>query len=253
MLTLDSFQHDAALALNDPTRQSPQNIAGRTIEGSSRRFNIYRNNRAGSLLESLQGTYPVLHKLLGDDFFRTAARQYIDESPPSGPVLSEYGERFGDFIQRLPGVSKYPYLNDVAKLEWQRLQSYHAADDAVLFPAVLQTIEPSTLLASRFTPHSAAHLIESRWAIGSLWSSTQEPDGSQVNLSQAENVLITRPQFDLQLQLVSSDGAMFMRQLCNGVTIEQAATHCLSVNANFDTGTHLQGLMGMGAFSQIIH
>lgn len=253
MSTLDKFQAATSLALNDPTQQSPESVLGREADGTSRRFNIYRNNRAGSLIDALSSTYPVLYRLLGDEFFRAAARQFIDITPPKSPVLSEYGYGFGAFVQRLPGTSNFPYLADVAELEWHRLQSYHAANDLVLAPDALQSIEPTNLVGCWLKRHSATALVESQWPVGSIWANSQGGDAGQVNISQAEAVLITRPRLEVQLQLLSSDGALFLQHLLEGSTIAEAATHCLTQNRDFDTGTHLQGLIGMGAFSKIFH
>lgn len=251
MSRLGKFQTDTSLALNDPAVRCPSTVAQRDSEGTSRRFNIYRNNRAGSLIDALQGTYPVLYRLLGDAFFRAAARQFIDDTPPKNPVLSEYGQGFGEFVQSLPGTSEFAYLADVAKLEWQRLQSYHAANDPILVLGALQLIEPTSLVSHQLKPHSAMAIIESNWAIGRVWANSQQSESQPFNLSDAETVLITRPHLDVQLQLLDADGALFLQHLCTGNTIEAAATLCLAKNPSFDTGVHLQGLISMGAFSHI--
>lgn len=253
MSMLDNFQLETGLALNDPEQQSPTTLVDRADDGSSRRFNIYRNNRAGSLTTALQESYPVLCRLVGNEFFRAAARQFIDEHPPTGPVLSEYGNGFGRFIQQLPGTANYPYLGDVAELEWQRLQSYHAANDVLLTFDDLQGLQPAQLLSSRLTPHSAVALIQSDWAIGSLWANSQTDTETSLNLSQTESVLISRPQWHIQLLLLSAEGAMFMQLLTSSLAIEEAATQCLSKYPEFDTGSHLQGLVKAGAFSNLIH
>lgn len=253
MSRLDKFQKDASLALNDPALQSPNTVVGRDEKGTSRRFNIYRNNRAGSLIDALQGTYPVLYRLLGEEFFRAAARQFIDKTPPNNPVLSEYGKGFGDFVQALPGTSEFPYLADIAILEWQRLQSYHAINDPVLTLNGLQSIEPAKLIAYKLEPHAAMALIESNWAIGSVWASSHTGEKAHFNLTQGERVLITRPVLDVQVQLLDADGALFLQHLCQSITIEEAATGCLASNPAFDTGIHLQGLITMGAFSTIFN
>lgn len=251
MSRLDKFQKDTSLALNDPAQQSPSDVAGRDANGSSRRFDIYRNNRAGSLIDALRGTYPVLYQLLGDAFFRAAARQFIDETPPISPVLSEYGEGFGEFVRGLPGTSGFPYLADVATLEWQRLQAYHAADDPVLTLDALQSLEPANLVKYKLGQHGAMAIVASNWAVGSVWSNSHTGGSAQINLAQAERVLITRPGLDVQLQLLDPDGALFLKHLCQGATIEDAATRCLAGDPEFDTGMHLQGLIAMGAFSAI--
>ena len=55
--------------------------------------------------------------MVGDDFFAGMARPFIAGSPPAGPVLSEYGTGFADFVARWPAAVGLPYLADVARLE----------------------------------------------------------------------------------------------------------------------------------------
>jgi hypothetical protein len=251
MSTLADFQSEASLALNNAGLMSPQAVSEQDVDGSSRRFNIYRNNRAGSLIEALQSTYPVLHKLLGDTFFRAAARQFIDKSPPTSPILNEYGEAFGQFVQKLPGTADYPYLEDVATLEWRRLRAYHALDQRVLTMDCLRSKSTPLLIASKLHRHSATWLVNSNWPVGSLWDSISTESKARVKLTQNESVLITRPELDVQMQLLDTGSALFLEHLQSGTTIAEAASEMLLWDADFNTGTHLQALISMGAFSAI--
>lgn len=251
MPTLADFQSEASLALNNAGLISPQAISEQDVDGWSRRFNIYRNNRAGSLIEALQSTYPVLHKLLGDTFFRAAARQFIDTSPPTSPVLSEYGGTFGRFVQQLPGAADYPYLQDVATLEWRRLRAYHAFDQRVLTMDCLRSKSTPVLVASKLYMHSAGWLVHSTWPVGSLWDSISTDSDARIEMGQNESILITRPDLDVQMQILDAGSALFLRHLLSGASIAEAASEMLVQDADFNTGTHLQALIGMGAFSAI--
>jgi len=248
--TLSEFQAFTARALKDPTLQSPASVTQREGNGKSRRFNIYRNNRATSLIDALKSSYPVLHKLTGDAFFSAAARQYIDYTPPQHPVLHEYGEQFGQYIQALPGAASVPYLEDMGNLEWARLQAYHAADEEPLSIESLQSHATESLLDLRLKHHVTACLVESRWAVGSIWSATTlGTDDHTFDASRPEAVLVTRPSLQVNLQLLDADGVSLFKHLDGACTLAEAAALCLEQNPQFDTGTHLRGLTGMGAFS----
>ncbi len=253
MSTLAEFQGSTCRALNDPALPSPGNIAEREPQGDSRRFAIYRNNRANSLIDALQSTFPVLFQLTGEAFFHAAARQFIDASPPRSPVLTEYGEQFGTFMQDLPGATAFPYLADMGQLEWSRMRAYHASDEPLLRVESLQEYSSEALLNKRIKLHDAATLVQSSWAIGSLWHTIANPDAPEFELSQMQSVLVSRIDFNVQMQLLTFDGTQFLQQLMQGFTIAEAATHCLSISSDFDTGTHLQGLISSGAFTKITH
>lgn len=63
----------------------------------STRFGVYRNNVFASLTAVLRSRYPVIERLVGEEFFKAAAGLFIAAHPPSTPVLIEYGERFPPF------------------------------------------------------------------------------------------------------------------------------------------------------------
>src|ERR1700754_393921 len=71
----------------------------------SQRLQIYRNNCLISLTNALKASYPVLHRLVGDGFFRTAAGAFIKTCPPREPRLSAYGAGFADFLEQYPPAS----------------------------------------------------------------------------------------------------------------------------------------------------
>jgi len=106
----------------------------RTWNGSDpgRRFAVYRNNVIVGLVDALADTYPVVQAMVGDDFFRAMAREFVRSQPPTSPVLAGYGAGFAAFIEGFAPAAGLPCLADLARLEWLRVEVYHAADVAPL-------------------------------------------------------------------------------------------------------------------------
>ena len=94
------------------------------------RFAIHRNTVFVGLIETLRSTFPVIGRLVGEDFFRAAARAFAADHPPKSPVLAEYGEGFAGFLEEFEPARELPYLADVARLEWLRNLAFHAPDRA---------------------------------------------------------------------------------------------------------------------------
>jgi hypothetical protein len=97
---------------------------------AGRRFNVYRNNVAASLTDALATGFPVIAKLLGEEFFRAMAGVFLRAHPPGDPRLQLWGGKFPGFLARFEPVAHLPYLPDMARLELGLRQSYHAADAA---------------------------------------------------------------------------------------------------------------------------
>jgi len=166
--SLAELQADFAAALADPTLPAPA--------GSGRRFDAHRNNRAVSLIEALEASFPVVRRLVGNDFFRAAAKAYIRRHPPRTPVLLLYGETFGAFLEGFEPARGVAYLGDVARLEWARLNAFHAADAEPLSLARLAEVPQERLADLRFTLHPSLQLLASRWPVASLWAVTGGSD-----------------------------------------------------------------------------
>src|SRR5262249_60555936 len=58
------------------------------------RLEVHRQHVQASLGAALAATFPTVEALVGSDFFRRMARDFVRHHPPSQPVLAEYGEDF---------------------------------------------------------------------------------------------------------------------------------------------------------------
>ena len=223
-----------------------------------RRFDIYRNNRVVSLIDALRSTYPAVHKLVGDEFFKASARAFIDAKPPVQPVMAEYGKEFGSFISSMPNTDKLPFLRDMAELEWWWLQAFHSGNAPVLQSSILAEIPPESIMDVQLQCHPSLHCVKSEWPIGSIWmactreSSVDDRTGQDVDMQMGEAVIITRPEIDVQVNKVAGVGVEFLKLIQTGESLGAAAEHMLEQNSGFNAGEHLTGLIELGAFTRII-
>src|SRR5439155_26661008 len=82
------------------------------------RLRIHRNHAFATLGAVLEGTFPVVCRLVDKRFFAYAAHEYLREHPPHSRCLVEYGAGFPDFLAGFEPCKKLPYLADVARFEW---------------------------------------------------------------------------------------------------------------------------------------
>ena len=123
-----TLQRDFAHALLDPQHAVPGGLVGPDGHASTRRFGVYRNNVAASLIAALQDAYPVVTALVGEAFFRAMALEHARRHPPRTPAMFEYGADFPGFLDTFPPVASLPWLADVARLERAWVEAYHAAE-----------------------------------------------------------------------------------------------------------------------------
>ncbi|MGH7739126.1 MAG: HvfC/BufC family peptide modification chaperone [bacterium] len=113
---------------------------------------IYRRNLVFGMLEVLKDTYSFTRELLGENNFNFLGREYIYTHPSENTDLTLYGGGFGGFLAGRPEIAAWPYLADVARLEWARDRAFYAPPEAAPAPnAVSVRLKTSvTLIASPF-------------------------------------------------------------------------------------------------------
>ncbi|WP_340115917.1 DNA-binding domain-containing protein [Pelagibius sp. 7325] len=252
MPQLADLQADFAAALADPSLPAPAGLKRQTVLAQSRRFDVYRNNRMVSLIEAMEAAFPVVQRLVGNDFFKAVAKSYIRRFPPRTPVLLLYGESFGDFLEDFEPAAGVPYLGDVARLEWVRLAAYHAADAEPLSIARVAELPQELLPELRFALHPSLHLLNSRWPAASLWAVTSGADPSRaVDMKAGEAVAVLRPMLSVEVRVLLPDGYAFLFALAAGNSLSVAAERALTIDDQFDLARHLQGLFALGAVAAI--
>ena len=102
-------------ALLDPEREPPAIVSGPNGKAAGKRYNVYRNNITVSLINALAAAFPAAQRITGVDFFRAMARFHVRATPPTSPLLFEYGHDFPDFIERYEYAQPMPWLADVAR------------------------------------------------------------------------------------------------------------------------------------------
>lgn len=205
------------------------------------RLAVYRNNVVVSLRDALRASFPATERLMGERFFAAAAVAFARETKPASPVLAGYGAGFADFLAGLPGLADYPFVPEVAAIEFARLTAYHAAEGPVLGAAALAAVPAEGLAGLTFVPHPAAAVLSlAHGGFGAYCANAGEDAGGD---AAAAGVLVSRPHATVHLAPLSAAERDLAAALLGGVALGAAAAE------GFDLGTALGRLVAAGAFS----
>ncbi|MEM7723704.1 MAG: DNA-binding domain-containing protein [Pseudomonadota bacterium] len=232
-------------ALLDADKPAPEGLQNPFGGPAAKRFDVYRNNVAVSLTEALETGFPTVRKLVGDDFFKAMAGVFLRAHPPDDPRLQIYGGKLPGFLSRFEHVQHLPYLPDIARLDLGMRQSYHAADTHPLDVTDLPPLEVMDL-RPRLAP--ATLILQSRFPIHGIWRFNQEPDAPKP-AARAEDVIITRPQFDPAPHLLPKGGHTFARHLKGKLTLGEAMTTTLGIEADTDVAALLRLFLSTSALT----
>ncbi len=242
-----TLHHDFAEALFDPGHKVPDDIGLCHADGATRRFNIYRNNVAVSLIDALAARFPVTREIVGEAFFTSMARVFIGAHPPTSPLMMFYGDYLPAFIASFEPAASLPYLADLARLEAARTRAYHAEDQQPLDPSALQSLSAEDLENLHFLLHPSLEIIASPHPIVTIWAMHEGliPLG-EISDWHGETAVVVRPQFDVEVRCLPPGGVVFLHGLLGGKSLAEAAENAAADDFNFDLAINLAALFSAG-------
>jgi hypothetical protein len=243
-----------APALLDPECAPPAFVSGPDGKTVGKRYNVYRNNVTVSLVNALAAAFPATMRITGVDFFRAMARFHVRATPPTSPLLFEYGHGFPDFIERYEYARSMPWLADVARIERAWLDAYHAADAEPLAPRALASIPAEQLPDTVLTPHPATRIVRSRFPAVSIFVANRS-DGpvGRIKATEPEDALATRPGLAVIVRHLPPGGAEFLSRLIAGETFGAAAAAAFAGCPRFDLSANIAGMVEAGVFTAVSH
>ena len=229
-----------ALLAGDGAAIEPHIVAN-GVEPSAR-LRIYRNNSREGFLATLRTAYPVLQRLVGEEYFRQTALEYRELFPSLSGNQHHVGERLPEFLARRYAQSEYRYFQDVARLEWAFQEVLVAADQGPLDIESLQHVAAADYPGLVFTLHPAARLVSSEYPVLTIWNANQPgADADQIiDLgSGAEHVLLLRTSQGVELRRLDGAEFSFLTSIARGASLADAA-EAASGSGAFDLGVSLR-------------
>lgn len=237
-------QEEFACAILDPHKSAPDGLVDPDGQPSAKRFAVYRNNVIVGLIETLKAAYPVVRRLVGDEFFTAMARLYVMEEPPASPIMLDYGAGFPRFIAAFEPASVLPYLADVARLERAWVEAYHAAEASPLPAIDFAGLPPGDIPMLRLSLHPSLRIVRSDHPIVGIWQANiGNGDVANVDLGEGGDALVTRPFAEVEVRRLPAGAAAFIEALRDGQTIIDAVKEGLTVSPGFDLSTALRGMI----------
>jgi hypothetical protein len=206
---------------------------------------VYRGNVFGNWAQALESAYPIVRKIVGEEFFRGLAREYARLFPSASGDLNEYGAQLAEFVASFPHTQDLPYLPDVARMEWLAHRAYYAEDPA---PFDLHRLTESSRF--RLTPPCA--LLASEWPLGRIWTVHQDDYEGPVDvhlLSGPDRILVHRPGWRAQVHSLAPGDYRFLSMIQERKALDEALEAALAEDPGFDSSLALAGWVDAGVIT----
>ncbi len=199
---------------------------------------IYRNNLSATAQQALTITFPTVKAMIGDELFNYACHQLLVLSPPTKGDWGLWGEDFAKLLADLSQLVDYPFVADIAKLDWLR---HHCMrdKDSILEQESVQLLA-TTELDDLYLELSSHHFVlESKFPLIEFWQAHQNNDADKndklmseqhltmalekmLNTDFVQQVLIYRPNYNAHVKEISKTEQQWLKELKQGTSIGKA-------------------------------
>jgi hypothetical protein len=167
--TLRELQHDLQQHLLGEASAVLDDIIDAPPLPATERLGIYRNAYQARLIEALDDTYPVLHKLLGDEMFAALGEAFIARHPSAHRSIRWYGAELAQFLAENAPYQEQPVLSEVALLEWTLAEVFDSPDGPALERAALAEIPADAWGGLQFEFHPSLRRLDLLWNAVAVW------------------------------------------------------------------------------------
>jgi hypothetical protein len=211
------------------------------------RVGIYRHHAFATLGDALQGTFPVVCRLVDKRFFAYAAHEYLREHPPHSRCLVEYGADFADFLARFAPCEKFPYLADVARFEWALNIAATVREATPLQAETLAEVPAAKAAYVGFRLQPSLSYFVSPWPIDAIWQANQEDEVPPIDLASGGTSLeIRRAGETVAWRRLDPGSFAFRTALADGLVLAAAMAAATLRDPAFDLTAALQGVFADG-------
>ena len=213
---------------------------------------VHRNTVVKALVDALAANYPTVAQLVGAEWFRACAIEFIQMNPARSPVLALYGEAFPGFLAAFPPAASLPYLPDVARIDRMWIEAHTSRDEVALTSGVLRELIPAALAAQRMTFHPATRIGWFQHSAATIWvHHRSEPSSFGLEIEDCEEgLLLTRPAGAVEYRVLDRPRFTFLDRLRQGAKLGEAAEAALQTDNQTDIAGLLAQSIIAGAFTR---
>lgn len=195
----------------------------------AKRLAVYQRNYLGALRRALGATYPACRTAVGSRHFGCIATGYIERYPSREPDLNRYGSMLPAYLSRSLSdgiLSEFPYLPELAQLEWYWHSAYYAANDPQFDLSALAAVAPDDQPRIRFRVSRALALMRAAHQPFACWQALNAGARPSVtNSNDPELLCIYRQNGDPVIQAFSATRFALLLDIAAGACLGLLAEH----------------------------
>ncbi len=139
------------------------------------RMGVYAEGYGIRIHEALKEAYEAVRHVIGEGRFWELAQSYASAYPSQEYNLSLAGRHFPGFLEKSSLLQEWPFLSDLAGLEWAVTEAFHSFDRPPQELSALSglALEDWEKVSFEFQP--SLRLVRSSWPVLDIWRERKTP------------------------------------------------------------------------------
>jgi hypothetical protein len=142
------------------------------------RLDIYANMYFYRLLDCLAEDFPKVRTAVGRAHFHNLVTDYLLRHPSEHPSLRHLGRHLPRFVAAHSLATDFPWVADLARLDWARADVFDAPDAPLLTREALSALPQDRAGEARFTLIPAFAFLRFEYEIARYWRRLEEAEAS---------------------------------------------------------------------------
>ena len=170
-------------------------IAGDARLSAVERLDIYAGMYFYRLCDCLADDFRAVRAVIGPAQFHNLVTDYLLVHPSTHPSLRHAGRHLPQFLDTHPLADAWPFLADLARLEWAILDAFDAADAVALGEQDFEALPATAWAELRFRLVPSVRLLDLHWAAHDVWSRVERCETPARPATTSTRLLVWRSYF----------------------------------------------------------
>lgn len=213
-----------------------------------RRLNIYANMYFWRIHDAIKEDFPVLFKVIGEKNWNNLMVDYILKHPSSSPLLQYVGGDLVSFLSTYFLTEQWPFLPDLAKLEWERAMIFEAKDSPTIHLERLKKIPAAQWPPLKIQWIPALKIVELGSEVDQTWKEAERNETLTKPKKKKTVVRVWRQDFIIYHQQISKEERQAIQSFEEG---NNFAFVCEELQSAKKAATFLQDWVTSGLVAKV--
>ncbi len=167
------------------------------------RVDIYNKMYFHRILEAMQGDFSAVRHVVGDEIFSELVAAYLASTPPTHFSIRYAGKFFAESFAHHALTSAWPWLADLARLQWTLLAAYDALDAPALRAEDLSALPADAWPTRVLHTTPATQRLDLTWPAQKILEAVTEEQSLPDIARKATSLLIWRRTLDVEYRVLT--------------------------------------------------